>query len=235
MPDPAAARKPLKSAQTVDDRTFGIELSLRDRKKLQLRRLLIDTAVDRFSANGFDNISLEALCAEVGVSKRTFFRYFASKEDVAMAPLQDMWQRFIPALQGRDLAVRPVMEVAFDAVVETLRNVGDVRWCRLTRLGLRLAEQNSAISAHNLQFCERTTQQVLEVLRPALAIHDPTDPRLRLAIDIFLGAFRLALGTWASTPDAAHNDSSDQLVALLRTTVDALPASLELTAASRVE
>src|SRR5882757_8462345 len=54
---------------------------LRERKKQATRRALRDTAMRLAEEHGLDGLTVEAVCAEVGVSTRTFFNYFPSKED----------------------------------------------------------------------------------------------------------------------------------------------------------
>ncbi|MET8160464.1 TetR family transcriptional regulator [Sphaerisporangium sp. NPDC005289] len=55
---------------------------LRERKKLRTRRTLIETAVRMFEQQGYDETTLADIAAAAEVSTRTFFSYFAGKEDV---------------------------------------------------------------------------------------------------------------------------------------------------------
>ncbi len=52
-------------------------------KKAETRDLLIRAAGELFSKNGFEGTTVDDVVALAGVSQRTFFRYFASKMDVA--------------------------------------------------------------------------------------------------------------------------------------------------------
>ncbi|MGF6821342.1 AcrR family transcriptional regulator [Microbacterium sp. ZKA21] len=55
--------------------------SLRDQRKRETTRALTDAARRLTSERGFTGFTVEELCAEVGVSRRTFFNYFESKEN----------------------------------------------------------------------------------------------------------------------------------------------------------
>lgn len=55
-------------------------LSLRERKKRRTRRLIISTAIDLFTARGFDSVTLEDIAAVCEVSRGTVFNYFPYKE-----------------------------------------------------------------------------------------------------------------------------------------------------------
>lgn len=60
---------------------------LRERKKRATARALHETAVDMVAGHGLDDVTVEAICDAVGVSTRTFFNYFSSKEDALTASL----------------------------------------------------------------------------------------------------------------------------------------------------
>ncbi|HEU5037859.1 MAG TPA: TetR family transcriptional regulator [Nocardioides sp.] len=54
----------------------------RERRKADTRLALEDAALRRFAAEGYDATSVDAIAADAGVSARTFFRYFAGKDEV---------------------------------------------------------------------------------------------------------------------------------------------------------
>ncbi|MGW2256375.1 TetR/AcrR family transcriptional regulator [Streptomyces sp. NPDC001780] len=212
---------------------------LRERKKRRTRQALIDTALELFTRHGFGGVTLDELCDAVEVSKRTFFRNFTSKEDVAMAPLQDLWTAFLEELQTSRPDGRPLLDLAQEALLAALERVADEEWAHRTLLSLRLAEQTPSMDAHGLHFCERTTHTALEILRRTLDLKGPDDPRPRLAADMLVAAFRYALTGWAAQaadtdePAATRTPASQELGARLREAVAALPGSLTLTAAPR--
>jgi AcrR family transcriptional regulator len=56
--------------------------SLRERKKIAARAEIFACAIRLFRAQGYEETTVEQIVAEANFSKATFFRYFASKEDV---------------------------------------------------------------------------------------------------------------------------------------------------------
>ena len=54
----------------------------REQRKQDTRRALEDAALRRFADAGYDETSVEEIAADAGVSARTFFRYFATKDEV---------------------------------------------------------------------------------------------------------------------------------------------------------
>ncbi|MEU1905390.1 TetR/AcrR family transcriptional regulator [Streptomyces hygroscopicus] len=176
--------------------------SLRERKKRRTRQALIDTALELFTRRGFGGVTLDELCEEVEVSKRTFFRTFTSKEDVAMAPDQDLWRAFLEELETVDPGGRPLVELGRDALLAALERM-DEGWTRRLLLSRRLAERTPSMGAHGLQFCEATTLEALEILERRFGLGAPGDLRPRLAVDMLIAAFRGAVAGWAAQADEA--------------------------------
>jgi len=59
--------------------------SIREQKKEQTRRRILETAIKLFSRNGIDNTSIEELAQSAGIGKGTVYSYFEKKRDIVMA------------------------------------------------------------------------------------------------------------------------------------------------------
>ena len=68
----------------------GNGLGLRERKKLRTRATLIDAAVELCYRQGFERTTVEQIAAIADVSPRTFSRYFATKDAVVLAFIDDV-------------------------------------------------------------------------------------------------------------------------------------------------
>jgi AcrR family transcriptional regulator len=201
---------------------------LRERKKQRTREALIDTALDLFTRNGFAHTTLDELCDAVEVSKRTFFRNFTSKEDVAMAPTQDLWSAFLDELRVREPGGM-LIDMLQDALLAAVAAMPAEGWASRVVLSTNLVAVTPSMNAHGLDFCDRTILAALDILRDRLDV-DAADVRPRLAIDIMVAAFHEALRRWvfragAPTPAELADD--------LRTVFAAVPGSLTLTVRPR--
>lgn len=202
--------------------------SLRERKKRRTRQTLIDTALELFTERGFGGVTLDELCEAVEVSKRTFFRYFTSKEDVAMAPEQDLWRAFLEELDTVDPGPRTLVELGRDALLAALERRDDEGWARRVLLSRRLAERTPSMAAHGLQFCEATTQGALEILHRRFGVGAADDVRPRLAVDMLVAAFHCAVAGWVAHADSAAPPATRELAVRLREAVAALPGGLTM-------
>lgn len=96
------------------------EESHRDRKARLTRRAIHVAAVHQVLEHGLEQATVAAIAAEAGVSTRTFFNYFASKED-AIVGITD---QLLDEEQIADFLTAPVTGVALAEEVARLIHTG---------------------------------------------------------------------------------------------------------------
>jgi len=82
--------------------------SRRERKKSATQRALVAAANARFHQTGFEITTIEMICEDAGISRRTFFRYFPTKEDLVFPHRSERLARFLELLQQAPLNLSPV-------------------------------------------------------------------------------------------------------------------------------
>lgn len=90
-------------------------VGLRERKKLDTRRMLSDAALELAVEHGFDNVTREQIAARAGVSLRTFSNYFSGKYDALVYRQAERVKRGHEALRQR-----PADEPLWDAITEAI-------------------------------------------------------------------------------------------------------------------
>ncbi|GAA5050937.1 TetR family transcriptional regulator [Nocardia callitridis] len=162
--------------------------TLRERKKLRTRAALADTAVILFSERGFDNTPLDALLEVVEVSRRTFFRNYRSKEDVALTAVTHLWNEFLVVFDESEQS-GPLTELFRDTMLTTLDRMDDSWYQRFPRT-LELVDQSPALNGHTLRHC---AQMRSEITRRLTA---PDSLELRLVLEFCVATWRCALEEW---------------------------------------
>lgn len=85
-----------------------VQGSLRERKRARTRRALIDAAVELFDRQGYEQTTVAQIAAAAEISTRTFFGYFASKEDLLFPDSQARVEAVLDAIDQRRPGDRPV-------------------------------------------------------------------------------------------------------------------------------
>jgi len=96
--------------------------SLRQRKKIEVRRRIIAVAVELFAAEGFDAVTVDRIAAAAGVGKGTVYNYFAAKDDIVvafMATEEESVQAAVTRLAGSD---EPLAEILASFVLSQFRS-----------------------------------------------------------------------------------------------------------------
>src|SRR5258707_3985732 len=133
--------------------TAEAAIGRRERKKQATRESLIEAAFGLFTDKGFEATTVEEIADAVDVSSRTFFRYFASKEDVVLTFQDEQQVMFLELFRARP-AEEPVVTALKRAAVEVARaceeGVAGFDSQRFTCLQ-QLMETSPAVMASSLQ------------------------------------------------------------------------------------
>src|SRR3954469_19731169 len=98
--------------------------TLRERKKQRTREALGRVAIELFTTRGYEETTVDDIAEAVDVSQRTFFRYFAGKEDAVFFAQSVAEERFVGILRGRPLDEAP-LEALRQAVLEGWDGIGE--------------------------------------------------------------------------------------------------------------
>src|SRR5690348_13448220 len=102
---------------------------LRERKKQRTRDALIRAALELFTEQGYEATTIDEIAEAVNVSQRTYFRYFANKEDVAFAVQEMVEARFLQELRERPAdeapltALRSAVMAAWDEIGSAIESM----------------------------------------------------------------------------------------------------------------
>jgi len=97
--------------------------TLRSRRIARSRQRLVEVALPAFAERGYDAVTVDWLCDQAEVSKRSFFRYFDGKEDLALTPLNDVWRTLIADLDAALARSGPLLDVLAAALVDVIERM----------------------------------------------------------------------------------------------------------------
>ncbi|GGX18282.1 TetR family transcriptional regulator [Streptomyces malachitofuscus] len=182
-------------------------LSLTARRKAETRMEIARAAAGLFVRQGLRATRAEDIAQAAGVAPRTFYRYFASKEE-AIGPLYATGaQRWVEAVRATPAEV-PVPRVLEDAVRHTLTpglgvSVASWNWVRTL---IRLAQADPALGRVWAEACQASERNLTEALAERLtagqvrpAFDNVADrSRLAFAAAVASAAVRTAMESWAA-------------------------------------
>ena len=168
----------------------------RERKKQQTRDALIHAAMELFEAKGYEHTVVREITDAVDVSERTFFRYFASKEDLALSFVRDGIDALLRALAARPPGEDPLtaLRQAFRESLYQVAEDGTRRPVHLSALGL--IESTPTLLAANLRYVHDQGEAIVGVLAEREGVDPATDPRPRIMAVLFVGLASLASRDW---------------------------------------
>ncbi|MFJ4919492.1 TetR/AcrR family transcriptional regulator [Streptomyces sp. NPDC088725] len=197
-----AAQEPASASGTAGERPVG----LRALRKQRTRDALLRVALELFTTQGYERTTVDEIAGTVEVSQRTFFRYFASKEEVAFDVVRMVEGTFLeglrkrPAGEGPFLAMRQAVLSSWDHVGEAMESVVPVALHMRT---YQMIESTPALLAVHLRRSAELEDHIAELIAAREGLDVDADPRPRAAVAAFTGVLRMTGRLWGQGQDAS--------------------------------
>ncbi|MGW7362739.1 TetR/AcrR family transcriptional regulator [Streptomyces sp. NPDC054841] len=208
---------------------------LRELKKQRTRDALLRAALELFTTQGYEHTTVDEIADAVEVSQRTFFRYFANKEEAAFAVQEMVESHFVaalrerPAEEGPFTAMRNSVRTAWDTVGEAIEAVVPVE---LHMRAYRMIESTPALLAVHLRRSAELDEEVARLIADREGLDVDSDPRPRVAVAAFTGVMRVTGRLWGQGEDPSMDAIRELTESYLDHLAPALAADWRSSAAS---
>lgn len=191
--------------------------SLRDRKKRRTRAALVGATLRLAARKGLDQVTVEEISSAADVSTRTFFNYFASKDEAVTGSDPEAGPRLRDRVLAQPADLSPIAALKVALLAEVSDELAEDRDVWLLRK--QVIGQHPELLARVFASGEEAERHLVAALaeRSGLAVTD-TFPMLLTAATG--AAFRVAMARWAVV------DDPPPLADLLGEALDLLAAGL---------
>jgi AcrR family transcriptional regulator len=186
---------------------------LRERKRRETLQRVVDAGICLFIEKGIDATTVDEIAAAAGISRRTFFHYFKSKDDILLSLQASMGEMIAARVRASPADARP-LDAIRDAVIAVCAAVPADDMIRIDRL----MRSSPAVRARKQASYVEHEQVLLNALRerwpdrPALG--------LRMIAMMAIGAVRIATDLFS------REDAARPITQLLADVFDALEREL---------
>jgi AcrR family transcriptional regulator len=164
---------------------------LRERKKSDTRRAIADAALRLALRRGPAAVTVDDIAADAGVSPRTVFNYFATKEEAILGIDPERRRQLLDHLEAR-----PADEPPLDALRASLRasagadgGTGAVAW----RTRARLAREHPQLQTAYLASFAALEDELTAAIARRVGLDPASDAYPRLVVAMALTAMRVAV------------------------------------------
>lgn len=177
--------------QAVQDKISG----LRERKRADTHARVHSAAMALFDRKGFEATTLDDIATAAGVSRRSLFHYFASKEDIVLSTKAGLGD-LIEAAVARRPADEPLLAMAENALTDMASDFQGPG----PRALARLIHDTPALRSGDQARYEALEGRLARAMaaRKGLA---PDDLQTRVVATTAIGVLRMATGAWLASDD----------------------------------
>lgn len=168
----------------------------RRRRQITTRVSIEAAAWSLFTAKGFQATTVDEIVEKVGISQRTFFRYFDSKEAVLFGDWRWQLDELARKIEKADPRVPPLAAVRA-AVLSLADDLDQER--RVVRLRSSLTRSSSTVTNYYRQIIQPAWEQaVADAVAARLESDVDVDPTPRTIAGAAIGALNAALAIWVA-------------------------------------
>ena len=169
----------------------------RGRKARQTRQALADAALDLVLDRGLPAVTVEDVTERVDVSRRTFSRYFTSKEEAVLDCVRADCERINAALAARPAGEQPL--TAYRAALRVwLADEREPAWHRRPGMRelLRLVTMEPSLTAVHRRISVEAEEQSIRITAARLGVDPELDLRPSVAVGAGVAALLAAARAW---------------------------------------
>lgn len=162
---------------------------LRERKHRETLRRIAQAGMKLFTANGYEATTVDAIAAEAGISRRTFFHYFKSKDEILLS-MQGVYDEALAAAVAAQPAELPPLDATRNALLSVYADLPSEQLLVIDRL----MRSSALVQASKQASYARTEEVLLAALKRRSSEPEAV---LRLAAMMAIGVSRLSIETWS--------------------------------------
>jgi AcrR family transcriptional regulator len=204
---------------------------LQHRKQDFVRGAIWDAAVDLFGANGFDHTTIDDIARAAGVSKRSFFRYFSSKNDLMGQGMVTYGDKIVEAIRACPPSVSPS---PLDVLRHTVQQVAQdaAAYPRVRKIA-HIASTSVAAREAQLSRLAELEDRVADAYRRRFRTSAHDDLMPRLLAELTLSILDVTFRQWLKHDEQDIVPTTEQVLTLLRQVVSEPPRGRGKTASRR--
>ena len=188
-------------------------VGLRERKKAEARAAIIEAALQLYRERGFDAVTIDQIAERAGVARRTYFRYFETKEAVVIDRRLKQLEKFRALIEGAPPSLGGV-----DVLREAMKTMAaDFNKGKRRILAERaLFASSRHLAARDVQVDREFEDVIAEAVMKRSAKNAVAQRGARLYAAAAMGVLRVLLDEWAAS------DGEVDLIKLGNPAIDAI-------------
>lgn len=200
--------------------------SLRERKRRATMVAIENAATTLVLDNGYDEVTVDQICAAAEISKRTFFNYVPSKEAavIGITPEDVVDTDRIAFLKQADPDVPRALLSLFLAAFAATRTADDAQTATLAQRRREIYRRYPDLGAARATASSRFQVRMVDVVTEHFGRHPslrrltgvPVDAEARACVALISASASLGLSTWLTRESATFADLDDECVTALR-------------------